>query len=113
MNKTTSTDMEELKKEFELLFTIDGLFEDDLRGHRLLHTNNSKRIWDFFAPHLSNKSELKKEAVIEAIDKMDKEMTCVYGSCEPNCSHVSFARAKLRQLKQYLSSNEKEGSEGK
>lgn len=53
--KTTSTDIEELKKEFEKeAESVKFGFEFD-----------KEEIWNFFLPHLSNKSELKKEAVKE------------------------------------------------
>ena len=63
MNKTTSTGIEELKKEFKKQFTDGyGFTHQDYRlrdgGSTLI-----KDIWNFFLHHLSNKSELKKEAV--------------------------------------------------
>ena len=63
--KTTSTDIEELKKEFNKQFTDGyGFTHQDYRlrdgGSTLI-----KDIWNFFLPHLSNKSGLKKEAVRE------------------------------------------------
>lgn len=52
--KTTSTDIEELRKEF-----------DELLAGQYWKFVTRDAIWNLFAPHLSNKSELKKEAVRE------------------------------------------------
>lgn len=74
MNKTASTDIEEIRKEFEKKF-----------GELTIHHSQGKRIkvrkpnsdmemaWDFFLPHLSNKSELRKKAVREFVDYAFKE----------------------------------------
>lgn len=74
--KTTSTDIKEIKKEFDVIVnlmidwnygtiykqydreeTTEILAEDTLKY--------TKDLWELVAPHLSNKSELKKEAVRE------------------------------------------------
>lgn len=71
--KTTSTDIEELKKEFEERVIGEtfagGIFNDN--DNQRMYTSgyadgfrSAKSIsWRWFEPHLSNKSELKREAV--------------------------------------------------
>lgn len=52
----------ELRKEFYSKFPE---FKDGSNNGGEMNIYSHKDIFDFFAPHLSNKSELKKEAVIE------------------------------------------------
>ena len=83
MNKTTSTGIEELRKEFMEKFgsnCIPAVF-----------------IWEWVAPHLSNKSELKKEAVREFME-----------FCWDGGEHDGWIIAKADE---YFSSNEKEEGE--
>lgn len=90
MNKTTSTDIEELRKELERILEkvilIDAIEEVTATpevgekfdvekynyANRLLNEHSTyiydnllKELISNLAPHLSNKSELKKEAVRE------------------------------------------------
>ena len=68
--KTTSTDIEGLRKEFEDKFEkmSNGLgrgligYLDGVNDIQCFFTDD---IWNYFLPHLSNKSELKREAVRE------------------------------------------------
>lgn len=109
MNKL-STDIEELKKKFEV-YVGDSMT-----------WGGKESIWGFFAPHLSNKSELKKEAVREFVDDMklvneaeidypDKEQYS-RGEIDDHISNyeLGWIRHKLR-IRRFLSSNEKEESE--
>lgn len=58
MNKL-STDMEELKKKWlEVRKRNSGLSDEGFEVHE---KRKALEVFDFFAPHLSNKSELKKE----------------------------------------------------
>ena len=90
--KTTSTDIEELRKVYNERFTYGGI-----TGTIALTTDNALAIWNFFAPHLSNKSELKKEAVQEFME-----------FCWDGGEHDGWIIAKADE---YLSYDEKEENE--
>jgi hypothetical protein len=95
----TDKDMGEIRKEFfEFWNTPENVIEDG--GIDV----SPRKIWNFFAPHLSNKSELKKEAVREFVDFYESinDLNVTKG-----CSHVR------KIAEEYLSSNEKEVSGGK
>lgn len=71
---TTSTDIEELKKEFAQRFGIKLGINDFLSSEA--QTEEALRaidIWNFFAPHLASKSELKKEVVEDIIKLIYKK----------------------------------------
>ena len=105
--KTTSTDIEELRKEFEERVIGEtfagGIFNDN--DNQRMYTSgyadgfrSAKGIsWRWFAPHLSNKSELKKEAVQEFME-----------FCWDGGEHDGWIIAKADE---YFSSNEKEEGE--
>lgn len=72
--KTTSTDMEELRKEFEQKFpfhskfytgSTDGVNPPVMNVEHGSTSGLPHEIWNFFAPYLSNRSGLKEEAVRE------------------------------------------------
>lgn len=106
MNKTTSTDIEEFKKEFGEKF---GRLLSNVLPDKFVFVENE--VWDFFAPHLSNKSELKKEAVGDFV-KLLKEYEFYSGDIGVTANRMGGGMSDLEFLaKQYLSSGEKEESE--
>lgn len=99
--KTTSTDIEEVKKEFEELMYAKGM-------EGVIDTKFINLALNFFAPHLSNKSELKKEI---AKDIQQKVMDLIFDTR----NSAEFARGFMAcktyvdgMIFQYLWSNEKE-----
>lgn len=78
--KTTSTDIEEVRKEFKKKFG-DNIYRYDSFPHGTgAYTTIPEDIWEFFTPHLSNKSELQKEAVegfAEYVDSIIPEIVGV------------------------------------
>lgn len=77
---TTSTDIEEVRKEFKKKFG-DNIYRYDSFPHGTgAYTTIPEDIWEFFTPHLSNKSELQKEAVegfAEYVDSIIPEIVGV------------------------------------
>lgn len=113
--KTTSTDIEELRK--ELFEWVDKNIDQDQEYG--LSPVDWGRVFNFFAPHLSNKSELKKEAVREFVEQLtlgeyqyssDKMNVGIFERFDTDKFKVAynFIVAKIkRQVEEYLSSNEK------
>lgn len=122
MNKTTSTDIEELRKEFEEGFRytfsapiVDLTTKKERTGQSVLLSDINdiiirqlKYIYTFFAPHLSNKSEVEKEAVGE----FEEMLFHHFMDCPSDTTYTkSDIKAVLAVvLNEYLFSNEKEES---
>lgn len=141
-NKPINTDIEELKKEFEERVIGEtfagGIFNDN--DNQRMYTSgyadgfrSAKSIsWRWFAPHLSNKSELKKEAVEEAFgngfqyqdtkyirydtaqrytEKAIKEAIMRFVKWYNDIPDYAIdAKIDMEEVNKYLSSNEKEES---
>ena len=111
--KTTSTDIEGLRKEFTQQLTEKVPADNFSNGYIWVCSQNADDVWNFFAPHLSNKSELKKEAVGGFV-KLLKEYEFYSGDIGVTANRMGSSMSDLEFLaKQYLSSNENEESEGK
>ena len=111
--KTTSTDIEELRQRFyrELCNTHNRGEERLLRGVTI------DDIVDFFAPHLSNKAELKKEAVRDFVDDICEDLIESRNHSFGSKIYENLTLPVIEYIssfgRKYLSSNEKEESEEK
>lgn len=108
--KTTSTDIEELRKKFKLLFGVvhqNDKVDPWFNGKEL----TTDRVFDFFLPHLSNKSELKKEAVMGFVGFLSKQLLAVGGTWQELELKQKTLDKINKSAQQYLSSNEKEVSQ--
>lgn len=102
--KTTSTDIEEVTGKF-ITMTSDYYASHPKETWVMDYTT---KVIDFFLPHLSNKSELKKEAVMGFVGFLSKQLLAVGGTWQELELKQKTLDKINKSAQQYLSSNEKE-----
>lgn len=105
--KTTSTDIEEVTGKF-ITMTSDYYASHPKETWVMDYTT---KVIDFFLPHLSNKSELKKEAVMGFVGFLSKQLLAVGGTWQELELKQKTLDKINKSAQQYLSSNEKEVSQ--
>lgn len=115
-SETTSTDIEDLKKEKTIRLRIkeklSALWKQET-GVDSAYLSIKKDFNELFAPHLSNKSELKKEAVREFSEVISDRLHNRFRGKENSALFRTILDFEIEgYLEEYLSSDEKNSKLG-